>query len=330
MSNQLAISNLKYDDKKTKAIIANLIALGIFGIIPILVRWSEIEISPNVISFNRCLIAALILGLSQEVTLVHQRWFKAEPKIKQSLDNKQILLLVVAAVFCFFTQLFWSVSLTQTSVANSALIHSLTPLFTTLGGWLLFNQRFDYKFLTGLAIATIGTIVLGFDDLQIDSVKLQGDLLALLSAVFWSAYLLTVEKMRTQLTVITIMNWVCRIATLLFGVVILLAGDEWFPHSRNCWLTVIALGLTVVVGHGMLAYSIKYLSSSFVAMINLLDPVVAAFLAWLIFAETLSWVNLVDFVVIIIGIYLAVTSNKGIERQAVEFPKMSSKPINQA
>jgi drug/metabolite transporter (DMT)-like permease len=110
----------------------------------------------------------------------------------------------------------------------------------------------------------------------------------------------------------------------------LIAGDEWFPHSRNCWLTVIALGLTIVVAHGLLAYSLKHLSSSLVAMFNLLDPVVTAFLAWLIFAETLSWLNLVDFVVIILGIYLALTSKKGIEGQAVEFPKMSSKPINQA
>ncbi|MEH2195403.1 MAG: DMT family transporter [Nostoc sp.] len=330
MSKQLAIANYKSDDKVTKAMIATLIAIAIFGVMPILIRWSENEISPSVTMFSRCWIAAVIFGLWQEVTLVHQRWFKEETIIKQSLDNKQILLLVVTAVFFFSTQLFWALSLTQTSIANSALLHSLTPFFTTLGGWLLFNQRFNYKFLIGLAIATIGTIVLGFDDLQLASVKLQGDSLALLSAVFWSAYLLAIEKLRTQLTVSTILTWVCRIATLLFGVVIFITHDEWFPHSGNSWLAVIALALTLILGSGLLAYSLKHLSSSLVAMINLLDPIVTAFLAWLIFAETLGWLNLVAFAIIILGICLALTSEVRIETQSAKLEKISSEQTNQA
>ncbi len=249
--------------------------------------------------------------------------------IKQSFDNKQILLLLVTPAFFCATQILWAWSLTQTSVANSALIHSLTPFFTVLGGYLLFNQRFDYKFLIGLAIATIGTIVLGLDDLEVASVKLQGDLLAFLSAIFWSAYFLAIEKLRTQLTVTTILSWVCRIVTLLFILILFTAHDEWFPHSWSGWLNVIALALTFIFGHALLAYSLKYLSSSLIAMINLLDQVVSTFLAWIIFAEALNWLNLVAFAIIMLGIYLALTTEKGIEDQTNEFKESSPEPTNQ-
>ncbi len=310
--------------KVTAAIIATFAAVWIFGMIPILIRWSENEISPNATMFNRCWMAAVIFSVWQELSLVRQRWLGKESIIKQSLDNKQILLLSATAAFFCTSQFFWALSLTQTSVANSALIHSLTPFFTALGGYLLFNQRFDYKFLIGLAITTIGTIVLGLNDLEVASIKLQGDLLAFVSAIFWGAYLLAIEKLRTQLTVTTILSWVCRIVTLLFILILFTAHDhQWFPDSGHGWLSVIALALTLIFAHGLLTYSLKYLSSSLIAMINLLDPVVSSFLAWIIFAEALNWLNLVAFTIMMLGIYLGLTSGKGIEDQANEFKESS-------
>jgi drug/metabolite transporter (DMT)-like permease len=118
--------------------------------------------------------------------------------------------------------------------------------------------------------------------------------------------------------------------TLLFALILFTAHDQWFPHSGSGWLSVIALAL--IFAHGLLAYSLKYLSSSLIAMINLLDPVVSSFLAWIIFAEALNWLNLVAFAIIMLGIYLAVTSEKGTEDQTNELKESkesSPEPTNQ-
>ena len=326
MTDQIEIANQQSDSKITGAIIASFVAVGVFGIVPILIRLSENEISPNTTMFNRFWIAAVIFGLWQELSLVRQRLLGQQFIIKQSFDNKQILLLLLTGVFFFATQILWAWSLTQTSVANSALIHSLTPFFTALGGYLLFNQRFGYKFLASLAIAFVGTIVLGLEDLQVTTIKLQGDLLALFSALFWSAYLLTIEKLRIQLTAINILTWVYRITTLLFMLILFTTRDQWFPQSVSGWLDILALALTLILANGLVAYSLKYLSSSLISTINLLDPVVTAFLAWVVFAEALSWLNLIAFAVIILGIYLTLTSDKGIEHETNE---LSLEPSDQ-
>ena len=316
MTDQLEIANQQSYSKETKAIIAIFIAVLIFGIMPILIRWSENEISPNATIFNRCWIAAVFFGLWQEISFIHQRRLGEQLIVKESLNNPQFLLLLATSVFFCATQLLWAWSLTQTNVANSALMHNLTPFFTAFGGYLFFNQRFDYKFLVGLAIASVGTIFLGLCDLQVGSIKLQGDLLAFLSALFYAAYFLGIEKLRTQLTVTTILTWIYRIVTLFFLLIILTIKDEWFPHSWSGWLAVITLALALIVSHVLLVYSLKHLSSSLVAMINLFDPAVTAFFAWMIFAETLNWLNLVAFAIILLGIYLALSSKGGIKSVA--------------
>ncbi len=42
----------------------------------------------------------------------------------------------------------------------------MLPLFTTLGGWLFLGQRFDRRFLIGMAIALSGAVTLGLGDVD--------------------------------------------------------------------------------------------------------------------------------------------------------------------
>ncbi|MBW4675003.1 MAG: DMT family transporter [Desmonostoc geniculatum HA4340-LM1] len=67
MTDQIEVTNHESHNKTTRAIIASFVALVIFGIMPILIRWSENEISPNATMFNRCWIAAIIFGIWQEL-----------------------------------------------------------------------------------------------------------------------------------------------------------------------------------------------------------------------------------------------------------------------
>jgi drug/metabolite transporter (DMT)-like permease len=55
------------------------------------------------------------------------------------------------------------------------LLNNLTPVFTTLGGWLFLNKRFDQKFLVGMVIALCGALALGLEDLN----NLEGNLEAM-------------------------------------------------------------------------------------------------------------------------------------------------------
>ncbi|MCL1466709.1 DMT family transporter [Argonema galeatum A003/A1] len=135
----------------------------------------------------------------------------------------------------------------------------------------------------------------------------------MISAVLLGLYLLTVEQLPTKFSPTTIQLWVCAIATLAIFPVLLFTQDRLFPYSVKGWLFVISLPLICqVLGHGLLTYSLARLSSAVVSLVHLLEPVFGSIFAWAIFWERLSFSNWVGFAVVLIGLYLAVSSQAAV------------------
>jgi drug/metabolite transporter (DMT)-like permease len=218
-----------------------------------------------------------------------------------------------AGTFFAATLVFMAWSLTQTSVAISIVLHNLTPIFTSLGAWLLFGQGFNRQFLIGIVIAIGGAIAIELDELQIATSNVQGGIAAILSAIFMAAYLLIVEQLRIKFSAPTLQLWICGSAALVIFPVLLFAGDQIFPSSVGVWLAVIAWALICqVLGQGLLSYSLDRLSSVVVSLVHLLQPVFSAIFAWAIFWENLSFSKWVAFAVVLIGLYLAVSSQAAV------------------
>ncbi|MEL7036388.1 MAG: DMT family transporter [Cyanobacteria bacterium J06592_8] len=324
MSDQLELSKSKLISDEVKiAYFTVLVALLITAFIPILFRVSGNSISPNATLFNRFWIATVILGLWNGFLFLKQRYssgvptgtLENSPPIKLFYDTHSLLLLLILAMVFVSFQLLWIWSLTFTSIANSEVMHSLSPLFTTLVGWSLFGQKFDRQFLIGIAIAIMGSIALAANDFSITPDKLTGDGLALLSASLWAGNLLILEKLQTRLNIVVITTLECLLASLFLLPALLLTGDQLFPHSQGGWLTVIILGLTIVVTQTLIAYSLKWLSSGLVATILLINPILAAIFASIIFSETLNLLNWIGLLVVLLGIYLATLSKYGVKTQ---------------
>ena len=322
MTGQLELSESNSSSTKVKmAYLAILIAVLIIAFIPILLRISESSITPNATIFNRLWIGTAVLGLWNGISVIKKRWrsladatsLANSPPIKILPDTPNFLWLLVLAIIFVGFQLLWAWSLTQTSVANSEVMHSIIPLFTTLIGWILFAQKFDRRFLIGMAISLIGSIALAANDFSITLDKLQGDVLALLSALLWGSSILILEKLQTRLSIIAITTWNCLLGTIVLLPLLLVAGDELFPHSLGGWLAVIILAITGFSSHFLLTYSLNKLSSGLVATILLLNPILTAILAWLIFSETLNLLNWLALFIILLGIYLATSSKYGVK-----------------
>lgn len=89
-----------------------------------------------------------------------------------------------------------------------------------------------------------------------------------------------------------------------------LADIQMFPMTLQGWSMVIALAIVCqTFGQGLLVFSLKHFSSSFVGIFTLLKPILTAFLAWLIFAEDLSLTSGIAVILILMGIYLAKSSD---------------------
>jgi len=290
-------------------LISLFIAILALSFAAIFIRLSEREIGPVATIFNRFWIATVILGVWNVLKALSDRQFKVFSLQPQHYTTGDLVLLLVMSFFFSGTLITWALSLTQTSVANSNLLHNVTPLFTTLMGWLFLSQYFEGRFLVGMVIAISGSILIGLGDLQVASDNFTGDSLAMVSAIFSAANLLTVEKLRAKFSATTILLWCSFLGTLLTFPILLLTEDILFPYSWTGWLVVISQALVCqVLGQSLQAYNLKRFSSGFVAVFLLLDPVITAILAWIIFSEQLSPLNGLAFSLVLVGIYQAKVS----------------------
>ena len=302
------------DNSNAISLILLVIALIALSITAILIRLSLQEISANTTVFNRLWIATLVFGLWNGLGQFRTPTSNQVSGSQSLYQIGDILLLVGVGIAHLSGRLLWTISLSQTSVANANVLGALTPLFATLGAWLLLKQRFDSRFLVGLLLAIVGATTLEFEDFFQSTNNFIGDTIALLSAFFYAINFLLLEKLRIKFPVETILIWRCCLGAMFMLPVVLIFDEQIFPISWTGWLVIISLAVICeAVGHGLVVYSLKHFSASFVSLVLLLDPIVAAILAWIFFAEQLSLLNLVGFAVIMQGIYLAKTG-KGADK----------------
>jgi drug/metabolite transporter (DMT)-like permease len=293
------------------AFISLLVGVFILSFAAIFTRLSENELSPIATSFNRCFIAFIVLFLWDSFQCIE---IGGLAKTKENIEFQDWVRLFLSSVVGTANLFCWAYSLTQTNVANSNLLHNLTPVFVVLGGWLFLSQRFEPRLLLGMGLAIIGSTTIGWGDFKTDRHFLAGDFWALLSAVFYAANYLIREKLRSKFSAITILLWPCLFSACFTLIITLFLENQVFPKTWQTWVSVMGLGIFCqVIGQGLLTHSLKDFSSSFVTILMLLEPFLTALFAWVIFAEPLSPLNWVALILTLAGIYLT-KQRKGSEK----------------
>lgn len=284
------------------------IALLAISCAPIFIRFSETDLGANGTVLGRFLVFVLTFGPAH---LIGAQFSKPKkPIISATPMTKQTwLLLAGVGVISIFSLVLWAVSLQYISVAKSMLLNNLTPIFTTLGGWLWFRRKFDGKFLVGMTIAITGAIILSLEDLNGLTDSLLGDFCALLSAVFLGTYFLMVEQLRNQISATVILLSRAIVGSLVLLPVAWLTEGKVVPTTGTALFAVLGLGMVCEgFGQRLLADTMDELSSSFISLFLLLEPIISAILAWLVFSEELSPHTWAGFAVVLTGIYLSMTS----------------------
>ncbi|MCL1466710.1 DMT family transporter [Argonema galeatum] len=295
----------------TASLFASLIPLSLA---PILVKLCEQEIGSNAVAFHRGWIATIVFGLLSGLEALDRQKSDNQPVEQKPFTRRELGLLVALGTFGATSLLLWSLSLTQTNVANVTLLCGLKPVFVGLGGWLLLGRRYNSRFIIGMVMALGGAIAIGLDDAQFATDQVQGNAIALLSGICFAAYLILLELLRARFTTATLMLWRCAFTTMFALPILALSEERLFPHSWMGWFFVIFQALFCqVVGQGLLAYSLSRLSSGFVAVTLLFEPVLASILAWVIFSERLGFVDWVAFAVVLVGIYIAQSSQSAVK-----------------
>ena len=268
-----------------------------FALTPVFVK--SADVGPIATGFWRMVLA---LPLVWAWCRIEARRRGARPR-RRAGDTRW---LVASAVAIALDLSLWHSSFIYTSVANAALLGSLHPIVVAIGAWFLFGETVTRTFVVGLVVAVVGAIALARAGAGEFSAVALGDVLAVLSTLGFSAYALTLKRLRQTLPTATIMLWTLTLAPTMLLPIAAAAGETLLPQSPRGWLVVAGFALIGnVAGQSMMTYAFAHLPASFGAVSLLVVPVFAALFAWLLFGETVNAAQAVAGAAVLAGIVLA-------------------------
>ena len=272
------------------------LALGIgvlsLGFAAIFVRWAN---APGpVTSFYRLAVAVALLA-----------WpFYRRVKARGNLPRQGLLIAVLGGLFFAGDLAFWASGVVLSGATNPTLLLNTAPLWVGLGALILFRERLNATFWTGLLVAMAGALViLGLDSLRALSFGV-GALFGLLGGIFHAGYFLTTQRGREKLDALTYF-WLAAVSsTLGLLVTSLVLHYPLTGYPASTYLNFLALGLvTQVCGHLSINYALGYLPASIVAPTLLGQPVVTAILAGPLLGEGLSLGQVLGGISVLAGVY---------------------------
>lgn len=267
---------------------------------PILVRLSEVGPSPT--AFYRFLLAMHVYWTLALAASVGGR----RPARERPAGSSVYLLMALAGAFFAGDMSAWHYSIHMTSVANATLLLNVTPAFVVLGGWVLFRTRVTGTFMFGLVTAMAGIGALTGASLTLSRTRFVGDLLGLLTALFYAGYQLTVERLRQRFSTLTIMVYAMPVCVTVTLAVALLSGEAMAVTTPAGWAVLLALAVgPQVLGQSLIAWALAHLPASFVSVSLLVQPIVAAAAAWFLFGEGMGAQQAVGAVAVLAGIVIA-------------------------
>ncbi|MDB5923530.1 MAG: hypothetical protein JWN13_2466 [Betaproteobacteria bacterium] len=222
------------------------------------------------------------------------------------------LRLMLLAGFFFAGDLaVWHWSIVLTSVANATLLANCAPIFVTLAAWLMFRRRPRALFIAGLALAMLGMALLLRGDFTHGERALLGDALGIITAMFYAAYQLTVTRARQHTSTSSIMAVSGTITALILLPLALASGERFVPLTAHGWLLLVGLALIAqAAGQSLIAYAMAHLSATFSSVGLLLQPVIAAALAWMLLGEVLTPLSIAGAMLVLLGIRIAHSADR--------------------
>lgn len=280
----------------TVVLIAALLAVAHAAIF---VRLADAD--PLVTSAYRLLIASMVL--------IPVAGFTARAEIGR-LNRREWKLIGGAAIFLALHFATWIASLDFTSIANSVVLVTLTPVWLAVWSVVALRSPPGSRTWAAIALAVGGSAIMGAGSARLGPETLMGDGLALAGGILFVGFLLLAEAARRTVGLIVFVTLVYSGATILLWAVVFALGLPLVGLSLETYLAFIGLGLvSQIIGHTGFNWAVRAIPPMVLALLFLAEPILSTALGWLYFGEGVARETLMGGALILAAIYLGVRAS---------------------
>jgi drug/metabolite transporter (DMT)-like permease len=202
------------------------------------------------------------------------------------------------------------VGATHNSVANAALIGSLSPFLIVPLGAVMFHEYFNSRALVFALVAFGGAALVLLNAPPNGDASIRGNVFGFVAMLLWTGYVVSTRYFRRDMDVATFMSTVSPIAAVAVLPLAVINGDM-FGLSRTGWTyTLILTLLTGFTAHGLLVYAQRTIQIGTIGISQVVQPALAVVWSFVLLGETLRDPQVLGIAVVICGLLAFLVLNE--------------------
>lgn len=249
------------------------------------------------INLARMLVATpLLLLLAWRV--LGRRLFHVEKRDWILMGLQGSLLVLSHAAY------FASIRLTGVSIATLITL-CLAPVIVSSVSVLFRLERMSKKLGMALVLAIAGTLLLvGWDSPSNQDNLLLGTIFALLAALSYGSSIVFARMLAPKYHPLQVTSLSFTVGTIVLLLINLGTGLV-IAQTAEGWLLLLYLGLVpTALAYCLFQMGLRSVSATAASILSIIDPLVAALLAWGLFGETLAATGIIGAALLILSIFL--------------------------
>jgi drug/metabolite transporter (DMT)-like permease len=226
------------------------------------------------------------------------------------VTGRQLRQAFVPGVFFGVNLATFFAGATHNSVANAALIGSLSPFLIVPLGAKLFGENLHRWALVFALVAFGGVAIVLFSAPAVGDASLRGNVFGVLAMLLWTGYVVSTRHFRQEMDVATFMAAVSPIAVLAVLPLAILNGDV-FGLSRTGWTYMLVLTfLTGIAAHGLMVFAQRSIQIGTIGISQVIQPALAVVWSFLLLDERLRHWQIIGIAIVVSGLSAFVVLNQ--------------------
>ncbi len=210
---------------------------------------------------------------------------------------------------------FFMVGLQYTTAVNAVVVITTIPVFTYAIAVLLGREKVGPKRAAGIGIALAGVVYLIGSSYQASAKHALGDLLIMLNALCYAAFLVLARPMTQKYDALSLTTWMFVVGAIVFLPLSLAFGLRGqlatATHESLGWLLYIIFGATILT-YVLNARVLRHVPASTVAIFTYVQPIFTAVAAYFVLDAALEWRILPAAALVFAGVWLVASRDPGI------------------
>lgn len=208
------------------------------------------------------------------------------PSLRHGITLPSLTAALVGGALFAAHQILYFNALKLTSVTNVSIIGALQPILVLLVAGPWFGERVTRRDVAWSAVALSGAMLVVVASKGAPSWSLQGDILAVINLVAFTAYFLVSKHYRTEMGATAYVVGMTTVAAIIMVSIALASGEHLASAHGSDWAWLFFLAMVPgTLGHVLSNWAHPHLPAFLISVMLLAVPVIAAVTAALFLGE---------------------------------------------